>query len=128
MESPPVEYGRGMRTRKKPILGNWYMLSDVVPSDTMPYKMGVINLNMDIPVQVQTPDEGWVDDNSLTEHLLGVTLVQQYNLKKGLELFGDRAEKATTKELQQIHNFGTCVPQEAKSLSSAERMKALLAL
>ena len=67
----------------------------------MPYKMGVINLNMDTPVQVQTPDEGWDDDDSLTEHLLGVILFQQYNLKikKGLELFGDRAEVATTKKL-----------------------------
>ena len=59
---------------------------------------------------------------------MGVILVQQYNLKKGLELFGDRAEVATTKELQQIHNFGTYVPQEATSLSRAERMKALSAL
>eukprot|EP00957_Ditylum_brightwellii_P198912 15161210-Ditylum_brightwellii.AAC.1 len=114
MESPPVEYGHGMRTRKKPILGTQYMLSEVVPSGTIPYKMDVINLNMDTPVQVQTPDEGWEDDDSLTEHLLGLILVQQYNLKKGLELFGDRAEIATTKELQQIHNVGTCVPQEAK--------------
>jgi hypothetical protein len=38
--------------------GNWYTLSEVVPSGTMPYKMGVINLNMGTPVQVQTPDEG----------------------------------------------------------------------
>ena len=45
------------------------------------------------------PDEGWEDEDTLTEHLLGVILVQQYNLKKGLELFGDRAEAATTKEL-----------------------------
>jgi hypothetical protein len=90
--------------------------------------MGVINLNMNTPVQVQTPDEGWEDDDSLTEYLLGVILVQQYNLKKGLELFGDKAEVATTKELQQIHNVGTYVPQEAKSLSRAERMKDLSAL
>ena len=41
------------------------------------------------------------------EHLVCVILVQQYNLKKGLELFGDRAEVAMTKELQQIHDFGT---------------------
>ena len=69
VESPPAEYGRGMRTRKKPISyepvmtgntyrtqrginklcyrGNWYTLSEVVPSGTMPYKMGVINLNME---------------------------------------------------------------------------------
>ena len=62
-----------------------------------PYKMGVVNLNIDTLVQVQAPDEGWEDDDSLTEHLLGVILDQQYNLKKGLELFGDRAEAATTK-------------------------------
>eukprot|EP00957_Ditylum_brightwellii_P068093 5168473-Ditylum_brightwellii.AAC.1 len=107
MESPPVEYGCGMRTRKKPIpyelvmtgetyktqqginnlcyRGTQYMLSEVMLSGTMPYKMDVINLSMDTSVQLQTPDEGWQDDNSLTEHLLGVILVQQYNLKKGLE-------------------------------------------
>ena len=66
---------------------------------------------------MQAPDEGWEDDDTLTEHLLGVILVQQYKLKKGLELFGDRAEAAPTKELQQIHYFGTYVPQHAKSLS-----------
>jgi hypothetical protein len=150
VESLPAEYGCGMRTRKKPISyelvmtgktyrtqrginnlcyrGNWYTLSEIVPSGTMLYKIGVINLNMDTPVQVQTPDEGWQDNDSLTEHLLGVILVQQYNLKSGLELFGDRAEVSTTKELQQIHNFGTYVPQEVRSLSRAERMKALSAL
>ena len=90
--------------------------------------MGVINLNMNTPVQIETPDEGWLDDDSLREHLLGVILVQQYNLKKGLELFVDRAKEATTKELQQLHDFGTYIPQEAKSLSRAERMKALYAL
>ena len=104
------------------------MLNEVVPFGNMLYKMGVINLNMDTPVQVQIPDEGWEDDDSLMEHLLGVILVQQYNLKKGLELFGDRAEVATTKELQQIHDFGTYIPQDAKELIRAERVKALLAL
>ena len=64
----------------------------------------------------------------LTEHLLGVTLVQQYNLKKGMELFGDRAEAATTKELQSIHDFGTYEPQDAKLLSREERLRALSAL
>eukprot|EP00957_Ditylum_brightwellii_P067358 5113240-Ditylum_brightwellii.AAC.1 len=65
---------------------------------------------MDTPVQAQTPDKGWRDGNSLTEQLLGVILAQNYNLKKGLKLFGDRAKIATTKELQQIHDFGTCIP------------------
>ena len=107
-----------------------YTLNEVVPFGDTPYKMDVVNLNIDTPVQVQvqTPDEGWEDNDSLTDHLLGVILVQQYNLKKGLELFGDRAEAATTKELQQIHDFGTHVPQDAKELSRAERLKALLVL
>ena len=78
VESPPAEYGRGMRIRKKPISyelvmtgksyrtqrginnlcyrGNRYTPNEVVPSGTMPYKMGVINLNMNTMVQVQTPD------------------------------------------------------------------------
>ena len=45
--------------------GNRYRLDEVVPSGTMPYKMGVINLNMDTPVQVQTPDEGWEDGSEI---------------------------------------------------------------
>ena len=52
----------------------------------------------------------------------------QYNLKKRLEFFGERAEEATTKELHQIHNFGTYIPQDAKLLSREERLKALSAL
>ena len=70
--------------------------------------MGVLNVNLDTPTQA--PDEGWQDDDNLTKHFLGVILVQQYNLKKGLELFGERAEEATTKELHQIHDFGTYIP------------------
>ena len=80
--------------------GNRYTLDKVVPSNTIPYKVGVLNLNTNTQLQLETPDEGWRDDDSLTEYLLGVVLVQQYNLKKGLELFGDRAEEGTTKELQ----------------------------
>ena len=55
-------------------------------------------------------------------------LVQQYNLNKGLDLFGERAEEATTKELQQIHDFGTYIPQDEEFLSREERSKALSAL
>ena len=97
------------------------MLNEVVLFGNMPYKVGVINLNIDSPVQVQTPDEGWENNDSLTKHLLGVILVQQYNLEKGLELFGDRAEVAMTKELQQIHDFCSYIPHDAKLLNRAER-------
>ena len=88
--------------------------------------MGVLNVNLDTPTQA--PYEGWQDDDNLTEHFLGVISVPQYNLKKGLELFGECAEEATTKELQQIHDFSTYIPQDAKLLSREELLKALSAL
>ena len=49
--------------------------------------MDVLNINLD--ATVKSPARNWMDDSSLDEHLLGVVLVQQYNLKTGLELFGD---------------------------------------
>ena len=145
---PGPAYGLGKRIRSKPVLyepvmtgktytqginnlcfkGVRYTLDEVHPEggEMNDQKMGVINLNLDTPSQA--PDGGWQDDYSLTEHLLGGILVQQYNLKKGMELFGDRAEAATTKELQSIHDFGTYEPQDAKLLSREERLKALSAL
>ena len=33
-------------------------------------------------------------------HIMGVVFAHQYTLKKGLEIFGDRAEEATTKEIK----------------------------
>ena len=105
--------------------GTRYTLEEVTPGeeDNMPYKVGVLNVNLDTPTQA--PYEGWQDDDNLIDRLLGVILVQRYNLKKGLELFGKRAEEATTKELQKIHDFGTYIPQDAKLLSREEQSKAL---
>ena len=146
-----IEYGRGKRNRSKPAIyepvmtgqiypvwhglnnlwhrENRYALDEVVPSSFMLYKVGVINLNTDTQLQLETPDEGLQDNNSLTEYLLGVILVQQNNLKTGLELFGDRAEEATTKEFQQIHDFGMhgLQVQDTKTLSRAKKMKPILA-
>ena len=71
------QYGCGMRTQNKPVSyelvmtgktyqrgvnnlcyrGTWYTLNEVVPFGDTPYKMGVVNLNIDTPVQVQAPDE-----------------------------------------------------------------------
>ena len=45
---------------------------------------------------------GEVDTNV---KILGIVMIQQYNLRKGLELFGDKAELATVKELSQIHKW-----------------------
>ena len=56
--------------------GTRYTLEEVTPGeeDNMTYKVGVLNVNLDTPTQA--PDEGWQDDDNLTEHLLRVILVQ----------------------------------------------------
>ena len=49
--------------------------------------MGVLNVNLDDTMK--DSERNWMDDSSLDEHLLGVVLVQQYNMKRVLGLFGD---------------------------------------
>ena len=51
------------------------------------------------------------------EYVLGVALVQTFNLKQGLKLFGKRAEDATTKEFTQLHDTEAFVPLDASTLS-----------
>ena len=58
----------------------------------------------------------------------GVIVVHQYNLRKGLELFGDKADTATVKELSQIHEMGTFVPLDAGELTPEKKAKALSSL
>ena len=77
--------------------------------------MGVLNVNID--ATMKAPARNWMDDSSLDKHLLEVVQFQQYDLKKVLELLGDRSEGATKNELQNIHDFGLYIPMEAKSLS-----------
>ena len=65
------------------------------------------------------------DEFDTNVEVLGLIMVHQYNLKKGLELFGDKAEVATVKELKQIHDMGTYVPLEAAGLTPEQKAKAL---
>ena len=55
-------------------------------------------------------------------------MAQQFSLKKGVELFGDKAEAATVKELTQIHNMDTYTPLFSHDLTKTQRDKALSAL
>ena len=58
-----------------------------------------------------------MDEVNINVKILGVIIIHQYNLRKGLELFGDKAELTTVKELSQIHEMGTYVPLDAGELS-----------
>ena len=82
--------------------GNRYKLKD-----------GIVSLNIDSHLE-HHPE---MDQGKINEHILGVIMIHQYNLKKGLELFGDKAELATVKELRQIHDMGTYVPMRPEELS-----------
>ena len=50
-----------------------------------------------------------------------VVLVEHYNMKKGLELFGEQGDKAVTKEIQNIHDMNTYKPMDASKLSCQEK-------
>ena len=48
-----------------------------------------------------------MSDEDIEEHITRLIMFHQYTLKKGLELYGDKAEKATVKEFTQIHDMDT---------------------
>ena len=52
-------------------------------------------------------------------------LASHFSLKKGIELLGNRAEKATTKQLQQIHDMDNYELQDALKLSKKETCDAI---
>ena len=58
-------------------------------------KRGVINLQFDD----DAPPPPKMTEAHTYVHILGVILVQQYGLKKGVELFGEKADTAVVKEL-----------------------------
>ena len=59
---------------------------------------GVIHFNMDSPDH----DKPLSEEDAMV-HILGVIMIQQFSIKKGLKQFEDRGEKSIMKELQQHH-------------------------
>ena len=57
---------------------------------------------------------------AIVEHIL-----MQYSLKQGIAKYGKRAEKATEKELSQIHNMDALKPLDANSLTAKKRKMPL---
>ena len=57
-----------------------------------------------------------------------VVLVEHYNMKKGLELFGEIGDKVVTEELHKIHDMNTYDPMDASKLSYQERKYALASM
>ena len=57
--------------------------------------------------------------------MVGLVLAHMYSLKKGTELFGEKAEQATMTEMLQIDDFETYWPLHKHDLSKQDRKDAL---
>ena len=58
-------------------------------------------------------------------HILEVILANQYNLKEGKVLFGERCDKAVMAELSEIDGLETYEPQRIKYLSYEDKQNKL---
>jgi hypothetical protein len=61
-------------------------------------------------------------------HVMGVVLAEQYNINKGIRLFGDRAKESISKELRQLHDYIMYVPIHAHKLTPEQKKQALASL
>ena len=76
----------------------------------------------------ENPPPVGLTEEQLDDHIMGVILAQHFSLKKGIALFGDKTEQATTAELQAIHDMGTYEPLDASKLTRDEKRDALESL
>jgi hypothetical protein len=60
-----------------------------------------------------------------TDPVLHETMMTQYSLKKGMQMFGDRAVKAVLSELRQLHDRKVMIPVMAHELTYEQRKAAL---
>ena len=72
---------------------------------------------MNLVFDENAPPPSELSPEEIDLHVLGVILANQYNLKKGKELFGNRCRKAVMTELSEIDGLETYEPQTIKDLS-----------
>jgi hypothetical protein len=59
--------------------------------------------------------------------IFGIAL-QQYSIKAGLKKFGEKGQKAVTKELKQLHDMVTFFPIDPTTVTKEQRTKAISSL
>ena len=64
-----------------------------------------------------------LNEEDIEEHLMGVVLAHQFSLKKGLQKFGDVAEKAVEDEIKQYVEMDCYEPLDAKKLTRPEKLR-----
>ena len=70
---------------------------------------------------VRVPSEVGYEQNDVLRH----TVLTQYTLKKGLQVFGPPGVEAVYKELKQLHERKVGEPRDASTLSTAQKKNAL---
>ena len=61
-------------------------------------------------------------------HIIGVVLDQQFSLMDGLKNFGKPGEKASVKDMTQLHYMKTFIPLYPQKLTRKDILKALSSL
>ena len=56
---------------------------------------------------------------------MGVVLIDHFNMKKGVYIFGNIADTAVIKDLHKIHDMNTCEPMDAYKLTYQQIKDAL---
>jgi len=145
-DTVPEQLGRGHRVRTKPKLFNPQLKGkshDAVShanissvklevGDTYDKyyegcgystRQGAMNLQLK-----DNPPPPKLTEEQVDAHLLGIALLTQYNLKKGRQLFGEKADVAIEKELKEIDSFETYEPLRAQDLTEKKKKEALESL
>ena len=73
------------------------------------------------------PPVGFTEEQ-LDNHIMGIVMAKHVSLKKAIELFGHKAEDATTEELRAIHDMGTYEPLDASKLTREDKRDAFESL
>eukprot|EP00804_Cyclotella_cryptica_P008907 CCRYP_012017-RA/>CCRYP_012017-RA protein AED:0.23 eAED:0.23 QI:0/0/0/0.75/0.33/0.25/4/0/1155 len=97
---------------------------------------GIIHLNPAVfeteprPIypEFTTHEPKKLSEKEATIRILGVIMLQQHGIKKGIKLFGEEGEKAVTKELTQLHDHVMYMPMHAHELTREQKKEALESL
>ena len=87
---------------------------------------GINHTNVAEPQECKKKDV--LIEDHVVMHMLGVIFAQQYSVKEGIRLFGNRGRESMTKELQQLHDMVTYTPVHAHELTRDQRKEALSSL
>ena len=69
-----------------------------------------------------------MSEEEIEAHTMGFVLIEHFNMKKGVDVFGNRSKTAVMKELQNIHDMNTYKTMDASTLTYQEIKDAFASL